>query len=683
MTRLSLHRFALLLAVAVVPVLVLGVFVGALASADSGSATVPAAVVNNDRLVQGKGADGTPTTVAAGRLVVTELTKPAPAGGGARITWRLSNTAQAADQLRSGQVYAVVTIPAGFSKAIASVSGTDPTWAGIRIETDDAHGYVVSQLASALGTSVTASLGSTIAGKVVSGLYGGLGTLKTSLGAAAAGARKLGSGAGALAGGLGTLATAEDGIATGASALQSGASGLSGGAESLASGLTRAASGASRAASGAGGLSSGVTSYTKGVSSLAAGLNTAASGSSGLQGLPSGVRSYTAGVVSAKDALAAVLAADPTISPTTRAALERVQSGLTDLSAANDGLVAGADGAAALRRGVAASASGAGKLAAGGAALRTGATGLADGLRPLAAGLRSSAAGASSLGSGAARLSSGAGDLSSGAGRIADGIRSSGAGARTIGSGAAGLGDGLTTAAQRLPGTDAAQAERIAGIVADPVRATAVRQHETQSIGLIVAALILPVALWIGASAAVLLLGAVRRRLLATGIGSGRLVGAALVRGGLLALLQAVLLTVLVAAVFTPAWQVVLLVLLVAVVAGASFFAVHQLLGALFGRAGTVLSLVLLGVQLVAVGGLYPIELVSRPFQVISPYLPMTAAVSALQQVLTGADGPALAGGLAVLALYAAVAYGLTVAVVARRRASVALFGAPIGAGFG
>ncbi|MDQ1513405.1 MAG: putative rane protein, partial [Microbacteriaceae bacterium] len=251
MTRPATRRILLLLAAAVVPALVLGLFVGALAAADSGSATVPAAVVNNDRLVQAKGADGKSTTIAAGRLVVTELTKPAQTRGGAGIDWRLSNTAQAAELLRSGEVYAVVTIPSGFSKAISSVSGTDPARAHVRIETDDAHGYIVGQLASALGTSLTSTLGGSIASRVVTGLYGGLGTLKTSLGDAADGGKKIGSGMTALAGGLDRLAGGEDGIATGASSLGGGAAGLADGAGSLAAGLGRAARGATSAAGGA------------------------------------------------------------------------------------------------------------------------------------------------------------------------------------------------------------------------------------------------------------------------------------------------------------------------------------------------------------------------------------------------------------------------------------------------
>lgn len=686
----SFRSIVLLVVAAVVPALVLGVFIGALASADTGQATIPAAVVDQDHLVQTKGADGKTTVIAAGRLVVSQLTKPASASGGAAIDWRLSNAQQAKGLLDSGAVYAIVTIPKDFSKSLSSVSSSHPDQARITIRTDDAHGYVVSQLASSLGTSLTATLGSTIAEGVIKGLYGGYGALHDQLGSAATGAKKLGAGTASLASGLGQLAAGQDGIASGANGLSSGATkiaagtdSLGHGASSLATGLGSAASGADQSVSGATRLASGVATYTKGVSSLAAGLDSAASKSAGLQQLPAGVRAYTKGVSQSNDGLKQVLA-DPTLSPQTKAALTQIQGGLQALTDQNAGLVAGADGAAALQSGVASAAGGADRLAAGGAPLRSGTASLASGLGSLASGLHRSASGAQGLASGASSLASGsrgiasgADQLSTGAARIATGIRSSQTGATKLAAGTTALGTGLQKAVDTIPDTTTAQAAKIAHVVANPVVAGSVRQHETTSIGQIVAALILPVSLWIGASAAVLLFGAIRRRLLATGIGSGRLVGSALARGAVLAVAQAVLLIVLLQSTLALPWDRAALALLVAVITGVAFFALHQLLTALFGRAGTVISIVLLGAQLVAVGGLYPIELVSAPYQVISPFLPLTASVSAMQAVITGGSGGAIGGGIATLAVTAVIAYALTVAVVARRRSSVALFAPP------
>jgi putative membrane protein len=669
----SFRSIALLVIAAVVPALVLGVFVGALAAADKGHATVPAAVVNQDRFVQTKGADGKATTIAAGRLVVTNLTKPASGAAGAAIDWRLSNATQAKSLLDAGDVYAIVTIPRDFSKSIATVSSSDPARAHITIRTDDAHGYIVSQLASSLGTSLTATLGSTIAEGVIKGLYGGLGTLHDQLGSAATGAAKLGTGADSLSGGLGRLASGQHGIASGATGLGSGATQLASGADSLSGGLHRLAGGTRSAASGLGGLKTGIREYGAGV---AKGLQTGADKVAYLKHYPDGVKAYTGTVEQVATGLNGVLA-DPTLSPTTKATLERLAGTLGTVTKGDAGLVQGAEGAAAFQAGIERSAAPNGSIAGGTAPLTQGVDTTAAGLRSIADGIDRSASGASSLATGAQGIASGADQLGSGAAKIATGIRASGTGATKLGSGATSLGSGLRKAVDALPATTPAQAARIADVVANPVEATAVRQHETTSIGQIVAALILPVSLWIGASAAVLLLGAIRRRLLATGIGTGRLVGAALGRGAALAVGQAVLLIVLLQATLALPWDRAALALLVAVVTGIAFFAVHQLLTALFGRAGTVLSIVLLGVQLVAVGGLYPIQLVSEPFQVVSPYLPLTAAVGAMQAVITGASGASIAGGIATLAVYALVAFVLTVAVVARRRSSVALFAPP------
>jgi len=665
--------------VVLVPAIVLGIFVGALAAADHGDARVPAAIVNQDRFVQAKGANGRTTTIAAGRLLVTGLTKPAKPASGATIDWRLSNASQAADLLRTGQVYAVVTIPRGFSKAVSTISGTSPERARITITTDDAHGYVVGQLNQTLGTTFTASVGKVLTTNVVKGLYSGYGTLRTSLGKAASGANDLGAGTDSLAAGLNKLASGQQSVASGATGLASGAQGLASGADRLASGLDQAASGTRSAASGADRLASGVTSYTRGVDSLASGLQRLASGTAGLKNLPGGVQQYTSSVTKSKNALAQVLAADPTISPRTRAALQQIEGGLSALSSSGSSLVSGAKGAASVQSAVASSANGASRLAGGSAGLRSGAASLGPGLGRLASGISSSASGASSLGQGARQVASGASGLGTGASRIAIGITSSATGATKLAAGEKSLGKGLATAADKLPNATPSQASHIADVVAQPVAATTTRQHETPSIGQVVAALLVPIGLWIGAIVAVLLFGAVRQHLLTTAIPTGRLVTWSFARGALLAVGQAALVVGLLQAALQPPLTTLPLVLLIAVVAAVAFLALHQLLVVAFGRIGIVLSILLLAVQLIAAGGLYPVELLSAPYQVLSPYLPITAAVNALQVVLTGADpSGAVPGAIAVLLLYGLIAFLLTTAVVARRRRSVSLFAQPL-----
>ncbi len=649
------RRFAFLLVAALVPAVVLGVFIGALAAADHGTATVPAAIVNQDKFVQTTGADGKKTTIAAGRLIVSDLTKKPTSTSGATIDWQLSNATDAAAALKRGDVYAIVTIPAGFSKAISTVSGSSPVQARIDVTTDDAHGAVVSQLDSALAGTITGTLGTTIAKSVVTGLYTGYGSLRTSLSKAADGATKIGTGADSLSTGLTKIANGQDKLASGLATIANGQ-------DSLASGLNTAASAAQRSATGAGRIATGVSKYTKGVDALAGGLRTAATQT---KAVPAGVAALVQGDSTASAGIAQVLAADPTIDARSRAALQQIATGLGTAGTQGAAL---STGVAGMYTAISRSASGTEALSAGSSSLRSGTASLASGLGQLAAGIGTSAAGAAQLGSGAHQSASGAAQLGSG-------THKSASGAKSLATGAASLGSGLATGADKLPAVKSAS--KTAAAVVQPVTAHTVREHKVSSLGTIVSALIIPVALWIGAAAAVLLFGPVRRRLLATGVGTGRLTGSAFGRGSLLAAAQAVLLLVVLVSTLGLSWSAVPMALLVGIVAGISFFAVHQLLGALFGRAGSIISVVLLGVQLVAVGGLYPIELVSEPFRVISPFLPLTSAVNAMQTVITGAPvGPAFAA-LAALALWALVAYAATTAVTASRRTRVALFQPP------
>ena len=168
MRQILANRLFRILVVAIVPAVVLGVFVGALAAADDGTARVPAALVNEDRLVQQKNDDGTTTTIAAGRLVSSGLLKPSDSDSGVAIDWTLSNAADAKEMLADGKVYAIVTIPRDFSKSIASLSGKNPTAGDIRIRTDDAHGTLVSQLGSIVGDTISAQVGTRLTSSVVS-----------------------------------------------------------------------------------------------------------------------------------------------------------------------------------------------------------------------------------------------------------------------------------------------------------------------------------------------------------------------------------------------------------------------------------------------------------------------------------------------------------------------------------
>jgi putative membrane protein len=79
-----------------------------------------------------------------------------------------------------------------------------------------------------------------------------------------------------------------------------------------------------------------------------------------------------------------------------------------------------------------------------------------------------------------------------------------------------------------------------------------------------------------------------------------------------------------------------------------------------------VVSLFVLAVQITSTGGIYPVELLSTPFQVVSPFLPLTYAVQGMQGIISGG---AIGGVLSAAAILLAFGVGsVLLALLAIRR---------------
>ncbi len=62
-----------------------------------------------------------------------------------------------------------------------------------------------------------------------------------------------------------------------------------------------------------------------------------------------------------------------------------------------------------------------------------------------------------------------------------------------------------------------------------------------------------------------------------------------------------------------------------------------------FGSVGKALCVILLVLQICATGGTFPIQLVTEPFQMISPFLPGTYALKAINMCVAGFSNADLA----------------------------------------
>lgn len=616
---------ALLAAVLLVPLAVAGLVSGAVGGSDDRLEQIPALVVNNDEMVTMPGEGGEEQPVLAGRQLVTELTGPESAG----FEWKLSNDEEAAAALADGSAYAVLTIPSDFSASVVSLGGELPDQARLDIRTDDAHGYLAGSVAQSVGDAMAASLGREFTAQYLGGLYAGLAELGHGMQDAADGAGELSGGVGELAGGL----------------------------DELASGAAQASSGAADAASGAVAYADGVRSYTSGVDGIAAGLGELDASAAGLDGISEGVRQYTGAVSGGAAEL------DAQIGPLADG-LEAFVAANPEVAAQVPQLAEAVAGIAAVREGVAQFAVGGDELAAQTAA---GIDGVQGGISQLAGGAAELSAGSGEVRAGADSLASGVGELADGVGALQSGAEGAAAGAHALGDGAGELASGLAEAAAQAKPFTEMDADRTADVVAEPVSVTSQRDH---SVGFseVVGVLFVPVGLWIGALALVLLFRPLGRLALASTASTGRLVGRALARTGLIALAQAVPVTLLLHLALGVSWsllpQTAAFAMLVAVV----FATLHVFLTTAFGRIGWVVSLVLVTLQLTATGGLFPLEIVAGPYQLLSPFLPLSWAVSGMQAIIAGASGGVVAGAAGVLALFGVLAAaGLGVAVSRQR----------------
>lgn len=736
-------RSAAVACVVLLPLAFAGLVVAAASQAEVGLDRIPAAIVNNDTLVTTTNPDGSEQQVLAGRQLVTELTGDGAAG----FEWTITNSKDARELLAAGDVYAVVEVPADFSKSVLSLGTDAPRRADLSIRTDDAHDYLTGSVAQSVGDGLVNTFGRTITSQYIGGLYSSIGELSGALSGAADGATQLSDGAGSLSGGLSELTD-------GAASAQSGASALAGGVSQYAGGVTNLSGGVADYVAGVSGVSSGVSDYVTGVAGLSAGVKEYSAGVTGLSGglggyvagvsdLSVGVGDYVGGVSelakgartleaiitankatvvggissytgSVSDlslrltAAASTLAAEPA-NPEALAAVQQLAPALAAISAGGPAVVGGVNAAlTGITQGVGDTAAGAEVLAASGTALAAGAVTLADSGVPLATGASTLAASGTALASGAGTLADSGGSLATGATTLAlsgsslatgagtlartgptlasgvsgvasglydiqSGASSSAEGASSLADGAGSLAAGLAKGAAQVPTADENAAATAADVATNPVALTVNRDNEVSDPGQIIATFFVPLGLWIGSFAALLVMRPAARSVLSSSAATGRIALAALARAAALTAAQAALLVLLLHITLRVDLALLPVTAGFALVMALAFTAFHYFLTVALGRTGLVVSLLLLAIQITATGGLYPIQVLASPFQVISPFLPLTYGVTGMQSIIAGANPGAVLGAVLALAAFGGISILCALVALSRVRRAGAL----------
>lgn len=542
------------------------------------------------------------TPVAAGKLLTENLLT---AQGG--IAWTLTDGATADDGLASGQYLAVVTIPADFSQDVATLGSDAPTQGQLSVQTSTRHGYLSGVLAEALAAGLPRGVEAQLTSSYVGGTLAALTELNAGIGQAASGADELATGIGQAASGAGELSAGQRDLVAGLRGIGTVLRALPSGVRDL--GALSAAAGAN-----AGALAGSLATRAVDAEALALAQDLG---------------------VADLDALAALIAADPT-------------APAGDLL---DDLLALRAGAASVSQDLSAQASALGIDAVDAAALAVGADVVADLAGPAATALGDVADAQDEAATGASALATATGGLASG---LEDA-----AGAATE------LADGLASAASQIPTYTDAQQQSISTVVAAPIAV------DTSSVGgpdtglAAAVASLAPVSLWLGSLAIFLVVAPYARGMLLTAAPASRLAAdGALVAIGVAAV-QSVLVWLAIAVLGVAPERIAVafgFTLAIAI----SFVLFQQALTALLGRAGLIVSVLALGIQLVAAGTLQPVEAGSLAATPLS-LLPLSLALQGGEALVGGSLHEMLAAAVGLL-VWGALAFAGTVVGVRRAR---------------
>ncbi|MCD1286590.1 MULTISPECIES: YhgE/Pip domain-containing protein [unclassified Brevibacterium] len=699
--RHTITRLAIIV-VAIIPAIYGGLYLASNWAPTDHLDQLKAAVVNEDTGANKPNSDD--ESLHAGDELVDKIT---PKGEGG-FDWQETSQQEADEGLASGEYFAILEIPSNFSERLVSTGGDDPEQAGLQLRTDDAHNFIVGQLANTVLTEIRSGLNETTTSEYVSEVYVGFNDIHSSTEDAVDGATQLNDGAvdlhkgtgdlvdgtTELDKGVGTLQTGIGDLDDGAGQLVAGSGDLKTGADTLAKSTTEAKNGSKKLADGAGQVADG-TGELRGVADDAT--DKADDLKKKADDLVDGTRPKlqqaeddfdsartsvngdvderikkleekypddpdVAKLADDMDSLGGDLddahsrAKDATdkakdLENPVRDAVDDVMDKIHDadkkIGKLDDGAQQVSTGADDLHSGLIKLDDGAGKLAEGAGDLNDGAIKLKDGTAKAKSGVADLKDGSSQLVDGSTKLDTGAGKLVDGSGELKDGLE-----------------EGL----KQIPTYDKSDRENRSDVVAVPVDAEKLKDNAVSAYGEGLAAFFVSLALWIGGMITYMVINAIPYRALASSAKSTRIAWAGYVPGLLFAVAQvAVLYGVLTFALDFSAGAWVGTLLFSILVAG-SFHAVHQLCVAALGGVGRLIALVLLMVQIASAGGTYPVQTAPGIFQVISPFLPMTHAVNGLRTLIAGGDMFIAAQSAVVLLLMTLICLAATTIVCSRKR---------------
>ncbi|MFF1478790.1 YhgE/Pip family protein [Streptomyces sp. NPDC058301] len=622
---------------------------------------VPVALVNEDK---GATADG--QKIAAGDGIAERLHESKT------FDWHEVSDEEARKGVEDGTYYLSLTMPADFSKRIASSSGDSPETGALQVRTNDANNYIVGSISRTVFSEVRSAASAKASRSFLDKIFISFSDLHDAT-------EKAAKGAADLKGGLGKAKQGSKDLADGLSDAKTGSGKLAGGIKKLNTGSAD--------------LEDGARQVAAGTQTLADKVNAAADKArpflkENAKTIGDTARLVDDSVGPVRDHLSAVIKAAPAAATGARKASNDLntayaslcQSSVTpgpacpELKRAKKAAATAATLAEDLNTVVQDQSSDFKTLDKNLAELQKEARKLAKNAPTLAKdldkavgdvnalnkGAKEVAKGAGTLHTGLTSAKTGAGELDKGVGKLKKGAGTLDGGLLKLSGGSAELAGGLHDGVGKIPDYDKQDRDKRTDVMADPVRLASQALHKAPNYGTGFAPYFIPLSLWVGAMVAYMLIQPLNRRALAAGSSAWRIALAGWLPVAAVGVLQVgALMTVLHVGLGLEMERAAGTIGFLALVS-CCFAAIVQWLNARFGAAGRILVLALLMLQLTSAGGTYPVQTSPAFFNAIHPYLPMSYVVDGLRRLITGGGLGPVWQGCAVLVAFTVGSLALT-----------------------
>ncbi|CAM5350927.1 YhgE/Pip family protein [Streptomyces cyaneofuscatus] len=633
---------------------------------------LPVALVNND-----KGASNDGKRVEAGDEISDKLLDSKV------FAWHEVSSAEAEKGVEDGTYYLSLTMPADFSKKIASSGGDSPETGALQVRTNDANNYIVGQISKTVFGEVRNAASTNASRGFLDRIFVNFSDLHDKTADAAKGA---------------------DELKGGISKAKKGSKELADGLKDSKAGTERLSDGIVKLNTGAGEVASGARQVAGGTQQLADKVNGAAGRARPFftyfkengKSIGETARLAADGAKTARENLGKLVAAAPAAAADARTAADELgevyrtrceeadepdQASCPALKKASEAASDAAATAADVSKLVSSQNGELKTLSSHLAAFQKQAENLAQhapnlesdlekavkDVNALNTGAQKVAKGAVALHTGLGNARTGSADLNTGMGKLKTGAENLDGGLFRLGDGSAELAQGLNDGVEKIPDYDKKDRDARTDVMADPVKLASKSLHAAPNYGTGFAPYFIPLSLWVGAMVAYMIIQPLNKRALSTGASAWRIAFAGWLPVAAIGILQvgalmAVLHWGLGLEMERSAGTIAFLALVTC-----CFGAIVQWLNACFGAAGRILVLVVLMLQLTSAGGTYPVQTSPGFFGAIHPYLPMTYVVEGLRRLITGGPLGPVWLGCAVLGAFTVGALALT-AFTARRK---------------